>query len=333
MEKIIPIMHCFDNNYVLPASVAFYSLLENANKEFYYKIYVLHNDITRENQEKLKKNIEIFKNSELIFIDMKDRFSKEWKNLKTKGHFSKEMFYKLFAPSIFKEYKKMIISDVDVIYKGDISKEYKNFDINEDYYFAGVNMVETIDTKEYFEKEYYNFSKEEKEKLKYAAGYLILNLDMCRRDNIEEKFLECFHKNYMKLKQPEQDILSLCCYPKIKKLGLNSLVCSYMYKKGAYDYLRENKKLSEEIEDALENPIQLHYATQIKPWNDLSSLKATDWFKELTKTIFIEEYLVKIQENLNKLKHKKIISIKIPYKRKKELVFEIIKQRKELNEK
>lgn len=28
----IPIMFCFDKNYVIPASVAFYSLLENARR-------------------------------------------------------------------------------------------------------------------------------------------------------------------------------------------------------------------------------------------------------------------------------------------------------------
>ena len=32
-------MHCFDNNYVIPAGVAFYSLLENANPNYFYKIY------------------------------------------------------------------------------------------------------------------------------------------------------------------------------------------------------------------------------------------------------------------------------------------------------
>lgn len=29
---VIPVVFCFDNNYVIPASVAFYSLLENASK-------------------------------------------------------------------------------------------------------------------------------------------------------------------------------------------------------------------------------------------------------------------------------------------------------------
>ena len=37
MEKktVIPIMTCFDKNYVIPAAVAFYSLLENASQEYF----------------------------------------------------------------------------------------------------------------------------------------------------------------------------------------------------------------------------------------------------------------------------------------------------------
>ena len=54
-ENIIPIMHSFDNNYVIPASVAFLSMLENADKNYFYKLYVLHSDITEKNQKELKK--------------------------------------------------------------------------------------------------------------------------------------------------------------------------------------------------------------------------------------------------------------------------------------
>ena len=49
-QKIIPIMFCFDKNYVIPASVAFYSLLEHADKTYYYKFYVLNSDISKEQQ-------------------------------------------------------------------------------------------------------------------------------------------------------------------------------------------------------------------------------------------------------------------------------------------
>ena len=46
MKKEIPIMFCFDKNYVIPAGVAFFSLMEHANQNYNYKFYILHSDMT-----------------------------------------------------------------------------------------------------------------------------------------------------------------------------------------------------------------------------------------------------------------------------------------------
>lgn len=51
----IPVLHFFNNKYVIPAAVSFYSMLENADKNYNYILYVGHSDITKENQEKLKR--------------------------------------------------------------------------------------------------------------------------------------------------------------------------------------------------------------------------------------------------------------------------------------
>ncbi|MEF2601280.1 MAG: glycosyltransferase family 8 protein [Fusobacterium mortiferum] len=325
--EIIPIVHCFDNNYVLPAGVAFYSLLEKSNPNYYYKIYVLHNDITKENQEKLKESITVFKNGEIIFKNMENRFQEEWKELKFKGYYSKEMFYKLFIPSIFNEYDKVIVSDVDVIYLDDISFEYNKFDVNDDYYIAGINIINTQETKKYYEEAYRKFSKEEKKKLVCAAGYFILNAKKCREEKIEEKFVRCFIENKGRLKQAEQDILNLCCYPKIKELPIRNLVCTYMYNKGAYDYIKDETILIE-IEKAKKFPVQLHYATPIKPWKNLGIPKADEWVKVLAKTIFLNEYLKQIQEKISIIDNKrKILKINIPYKKNKRISVELNKEK------
>ena len=47
----------------------------------------------------------------------------------------------------------------------------------------------------------------------------------------------------------------------------------------------------EEIEDAMTNTVQLHYATSRKPWKNVDCTKADIWFKYLMKTNFVEEYL------------------------------------------
>lgn len=45
MEKHnIPIVMMFDDNYAIPAGAAIYSLLDNANKNYNYELFILHNN-------------------------------------------------------------------------------------------------------------------------------------------------------------------------------------------------------------------------------------------------------------------------------------------------
>src|SRR5574344_2199209 len=119
-KTIIPIMTCFDKNYVIEGAVAFYSMLEHADKNNFYKIYVLHSDIAKEDQEKLIENIKEFSSfSSLEFINMENRFNDIWEKIYAGGHFSKEVMYKLLVASIFPEYEKLIVTDVDVVFLGD----------------------------------------------------------------------------------------------------------------------------------------------------------------------------------------------------------------------
>lgn len=296
-DKIeIPIMFCFDNNYVVPASVAILSLLEKVNKNYIYSLFILHTDITAENQDKLQKTIEPFLEfSKLKFINLENRFEDIWKKIHTKGHFSKEVMYKVLASSIFPQYEKILVSDVDVVFMNDISDSYFDLDINEDYYLAGTKII----GKMMWYMDIYNklFSEEEIKKLSsFCGGYLVLNLKKLREDNMEEKFIECFQKEGYRINQMEQDILNLVCYPKIKKLKLKYVACSYMWDIYRTDEDKETDQnySKEEIDDAMNNTVQLHYATSVKPWKNVECTKSEEWFKYIVKTPFLTEYLKKL---------------------------------------
>ena len=295
-KKEIPLMFCFDNNYVIPAAVAFYSLLEHANKEYYYKLYVLHTDISLKNQEKLKENIKKFSEfSELIFENIENKFEDLWATIGTKGHFSKEVMYKVLVASIFPIYDKIIVSDVDVVFLNDISESYFDLDVSEDYYLAGTKLIGKM--KWYMDQYLQWFSEEEVEKLSgFCGGYIVFNLKKLREDHMEDKFIKCFETEGHRINQMEQDVLNLCCYPKTKRLPLKYVACSYMWD----EYKTEKDKetdiyyTKEEIEDAMTNTVQLHYATSTKPWKNVNSTKSEVWFEYLVKTNFLKEYLEKL---------------------------------------
>lgn len=297
----IPIMFCFDNNYVVPAGVAFYSLLEHANMNYKYKFFVLHSNITEENQSKLLDTVKIFGELvELVFVNMEHRFQDIWDTIRITGHFSKEVMYKVLVASMFPQYDKIITSDVDVVFLNDISESYTSFDCDEDVYLAGTKMIGKMNW--YMSNYKPDFSDEEILKLSsFCGGYIVFNLKKIREDNMEKAFIECFKKEGHRINQMEQDVLNLCCYPKIKHLPLKYVACSYMWDiyKTEEDLLTDETYSKEEILDALNNTVQLHYATSVKPWKQLSCTKSEEWFKYLAKTPFLIEFLERVQMEID----------------------------------
>ncbi len=289
----IPIMFCFDKNYVIPASVAFYSLLEHANKKYFYKFYVLHSDISNEQQEKLRETLKEFKEYyDLEFIDMKNKMADVWENVESKIHFSKEAMYKLIVASLFPQYDKIIVSDVDVVFLGDISPSYFAFDIEDDVYIAGVRQLGSLRKYNSVYKD--AFSKKMIEKFNsLCAGYLVYNLKKIRTDNVEKKFFDFLDKNIKKIIYPEQDVLNAVTYGKMCYLPLNYVTCTYFWKVflEKKDYKNDGVYKENEIIDAMENPIQLHYADAAKPWRYVDCIKSEIWYQYIVKTAFLRDFL------------------------------------------
>ena len=135
MEKI-PVFFTFDKNYVVAAEVAIYSMLKHASPAYEYKLYVLHTDIPESLQKEMVRLVGKFNNASLEFIDT-SAFDDDENILRGKAHFSKEIYYKLIAAEIFPQYDRIICSDVDVVFTGDISESYF---MHQDkfFYFAGI---------------------------------------------------------------------------------------------------------------------------------------------------------------------------------------------------
>ncbi|MBE7705507.1 MAG: glycosyltransferase family 8 protein [Cyanobacteria bacterium SIG29] len=327
--NVIPVMHCFDNNYVLPACISFYSMLEHADTNYFYKLYVVSNDITEENKQKLFDIVAKFPNASLEFINIDYDFSKLFKKTKNQAHYSKEIYYKFIPARIFTQYEKIIITDVDVVFLGDISKDFVEFDINEDYYLAGVQTLYRRD--EYLSKDYKllkkHYSNQEIDKLLTGAGYWIYNLKKMREDNMPEKFIEFAQKNSKKIVYPEQDTVNLVCYPKIKLLHPKAMVCNHHYRfyQNENDYKLDNFYPADIVKEALENPIQLHYAGQ-KPWTG-ELTKGRVWLEYVYKLNLIDEYIDLLSKAFKKDK-KTILSFKMPFTKNKIFLMKSVKGKK-----
>lgn len=298
----IPIMFCFNNNYCIPAATCFISIMEHASKSCDYHFYVLHSDITDEHQQMLLDDMKRFKNCHLEFVDMNNKYEEEYNKIQNHSHFSKELLYKLSCATIFDKEEKIIITDVDVVFLGDIAKMYDAFETNEDFYYAGISGIKTKKPSIYRGDLYNKFTENEKEKLEdgVGAGFLLMNLSKIRNDKKETEMMTFLMDNSDRLIQIEQDVINITCYKHIKKMPHYYMVCSYEYDsymtESDYDMIKDPTDIDIE-KYALENPLQLHYATPIKPWKYTDCTKSEIWFEYFNKSVFSEKYLNTIKKN------------------------------------
>lgn len=309
MNKI-PIFFSFNNNYVIQASVAFETLLQNADANIFYKMFVLHTDINSKNQEILKQQIKSHNNAEILFINVSDYFQeiyfsdKKFANTAGGSIFTIETLYRCLAVEVpeLNDIDKIIYSDVDICVQKDISKL---FDIDiENKYLAACKTPKFLDFQiEHIPPEY--------QKYYFAGGLWVLNLKKMREDNLAQKIKNIILNPPFFLKYPDQDIMCLVCKDKVEYFSHSyisvperlPLLKSLQFKDEYYP--------NNQLYDAAYNPIIIHYAG-IKPWIQKCAGDEL-WFYWLSKTPFVN-YKNKLKTQKKSDIHLYLFSfIKIPF--------------------
>lgn len=302
----IPVIMMFNDNYSIPSGVAILSLLTNAKRNHFYELYILHNDISETHQNMIKTIVSKFENAKLELKNMHNKL----RDISIQNY-PTELLYKFCLPSIFPNLDYAIVTDVDVVFVDDISAEFCNFVKTENYYFAGVKQIQEIN--------HSKFSLNIRDNNMHylcGAGYMIYNLSSMRLNNIEEKCIEYYKQNQSYCKYPDQDVLNQVCYPNIKLIHSKNMMLTTLYKnkeKISKDKLYSYTANLIEVEEALQNPVQLHYVESEnigKPWFDVFAPKAEYWWSYVVKIPFYNEAfqrLLKYQIGLEKSKYNHFI--------------------------
>ena len=295
--KQIPIFFTFDENYVIAAAVAFYSLLKHSAPGYYYRLYVLHTSVSPASQQRLDTLVRKFPNASLEFIDV-SRYDDDESRQRWKSHFSKEVYYKLIAADIFPQYDRILCSDVDVVFTGDVSASYFLFP-DETFYCAGVGQILESGRMQAYRSD---FDEQEQAVLEkaIAGNYILLNLKAMRADHMQEKLTTYYKQNYRRLPLLEQDCLILCCWPHVRYMPMSCAVCNIDYRTSpsAARFFTGNPSLPTDIDEcrklyanALAHPVQLHYVGANKPWNAIGVPKQRLWLSMLNETGFTGRFL------------------------------------------
>ncbi|MDU9761037.1 glycosyltransferase family 8 protein [Helicobacter pylori] len=330
MSIIIPIVIAFDNHYAMPAGVSLYSMLacaktknpksqnpksQNESKKLFYKIHCLVDNLSLENQQKLKETLAPFDafmsvdfldisepNHSTIKIDpfVIDKIHEAFLqlNIYAKTRFSKMVMCRLFLASLFPQYDKIIMFDADTLFLNDVSESF--FIPLDGYYFGAAKDFASDKSPKHFqiarEKDprqafslYEHYLNESDMQIiyesKYNAGFLVVNLKLWRADHLEERLLNLAHQKGQCVFCPEQDLLTLACYPKV-------LILPYIY--NTHPFMANQKRFIPNKKEI----VMLHFYFTGKPWVLPTFSYSKEWHETLLKTPFYAEYSVKFLKQM-----------------------------------
>ncbi|WP_080230971.1 glycosyltransferase family 8 protein [Helicobacter pylori] len=319
MQEIIPIVVAFDNNYCIPAGVSLYSMLANAKRErerervkLFYQIHCLVENLSAENIARLEETIAPFSAfSSIEFLDISNEgleprhnhykldalIANEIKKLYLKlnafsqKRFSKMIMCRFFFASLFPQYDKIIMFDVDTLFVDDISESF--FIPLETHYFGAVREKDLIAMDRNSAKDLYELRQMRAKTIGVAdafpnleeaqilfdnyfnAGFLALNLKLWREENLENQLIEFFILKNEKLLFNDQDALCFVCRGRILELP--------------YSYNAHPSFLDTPSFPSIKEVRMLHFWGD-KPWKLLSVIGAKKWHEVLIETPFKDAY-------------------------------------------
>ncbi len=319
MQEVIPIVVAFDNNYCIPAGVSLYSMLANAKRErerervkLFYKIHCLVEGLSLENIAKLEETIAPFSAfSSIEFLDITDKeleprhnyykldalIASEIKKLYLKlnafsqKRFSKMIMCRFFFASLFPQYDKMIMFDVDTLFVDDMSESF--FIPLGTHYFGAVREKDLIAMNRNSAKDLYELRQMHAKNIGVAdafpdlkeaqilfdnyfnAGFLALNLKSWRKENLENQLIGFFLLKNEKLLFNDQDALCFVCRGRILELP--------------YSYNAHPSFLDTPSFPSIKEARMLHFWGD-KPWKLLSVIGAKKWHEALIQTPFKDAY-------------------------------------------
>lgn len=274
----IPIVFAFDNNLSMPAAVCFYSLFVNANADTVYDIHILHSAKENIDTQYIDKVMAAFPRHKIGYVLVDSTFDGafEIRGITTPA------YYRLLIPELLPQYDKVIYSDVDVIFREDLSEVFNTFPLD-GYYIAGVNNLAYLDDD--LGRHYGDTLHLDKSKI-ICSGFLLMNSKKIAEDGLVEKFKKQASYQY---KFQDQDILNIVCAGKIGQLPAKMSVLTYIAYMANHKRTELQQLWSEaEVEEALKNG-NIHFNGQ-KPWRGYCPNFDIWWEYYRKSPIFDEKY-------------------------------------------
>lgn len=282
MHKKIPVVFAADDQFMIPAYVAIWSMLKNSSSDYFYDVYVFYSESLSDRSRKFLQGME--KEYENCSIQFQRVDGSRFEGVRFEGNITESAMFRLLISDYLQEYERCLYFDCDIVVLGDISELYE-LPIDENYIAA----IKDGGIQCYFGR-YRDHAKEigiKSMKSYVNSGILVMNLKTIREKGMKEKFLSHISRQYP---YPDQDILNTCCEGRIKYLPLKYNVFRRFYQR--LHWLRNTDFSDEERKEAEESPVILHYAEGWKPWDYMWGNASDIWWGYALEALPQEEYLI-----------------------------------------
>lgn len=266
MKCTIPVFYSVDDNYLPFLAVSIRSLIDNLATDANCDIYVLNNGLRPDHLHRLAE-METDR-VKIKLVDVTAKLAPLVKKLNLRDYYTASIYFRLFIPSLFPQYKKAIYIDADTVINGDVSALYRMPLGNRLAAAVSDDIIASHeDFRRYAEdgigipyREYFN------------SGVMLMNLEQFRHQEIEDKFVYLLNRYHFDTVCPDQDYLNVLC-------------------RGQVLYLDKGwNKMS--IDDHYDGEPQLiHYNMFFKPWQYDDICYSEYFWKYAERTDFLQEIL------------------------------------------
>jgi lipopolysaccharide biosynthesis glycosyltransferase len=261
-KEQLNILFSSDNNYAQHLGVAIFSLLEQNTDFDFINIYVIENDVSKENKQKLEWIIEQFENGEIIWIS----FAK-WKkqlSLNMAWNISISTYARIFLAEmlpdnidrvLYMDCDMIVCDSLRILWNTDLQGKVLGA-IQDDISDATKSAVGLLPKDKYFN-----------------AGMLLVDIITWREQDVGRKCLEFINSHGGNVIHHDQGILNGVLKNNWYRLPLenNLMTIHYIFNLRQIDrYYADHSEFysREEIDIAKNNPVILHYTPSFtsRPW-------------------------------------------------------------------
>lgn len=247
-KEKIAVFFSLDKDFLIPATVAIFSLLKNHPKQS-FRIYLVAEEFGIDWIRPLENLIEKMGSEPILKPINGQAISK----LKVNPQLSHATYYRVLAPSLFQE-SKIIYLDSDLLVHGDISELWE-LDL-EDFPIAAVEDPFTRDLHRLGLTEDQGY---------FNSGVLLMNLDQWRKMNLGDLVLDFAFNNPAIIPYLDQCSLNAVLKGNWLRLEPKWNLQTGMVEKEPSGFF--NRFFSEQsLLEANQNPRIIHFTGAFKPW-------------------------------------------------------------------